>query len=49
MDDIHRVYAQATLYSRGNFLRVHNDEAPSSGAARYVITDARWRPDWGAC
>lgn len=49
MDDINRVYAQATLYSRGNFLRVHNDEATvERRRLAYVINlTRRWRPDWG--
>ena len=49
MDEINRVYAQATLYSRGNFLLVHNDEtAVERRRLAYVINlTRRWRPDWG--
>ena len=49
MDDINRVYAQATLYARGNFLLMHSDEtALERRRIAYVINlTRRWRPDWG--
>jgi Rps23 Pro-64 3,4-dihydroxylase Tpa1-like proline 4-hydroxylase len=49
MDDISRVYAQATLYSRGNFLLLHSDETSiERRRLAYVINlTRRWRPDWG--
>jgi Rps23 Pro-64 3,4-dihydroxylase Tpa1-like proline 4-hydroxylase len=49
MDDINRVYAQATMYSRGNFLLLHNDEVTvERRRLAYVINlTRRWRPDWG--
>jgi Rps23 Pro-64 3,4-dihydroxylase Tpa1-like proline 4-hydroxylase len=49
MDDINRVYAQATLYSRGNFLLLHSDETSiERRRLAYVINlTRRWRPDWG--
>jgi len=49
MDDINRVYAQATMYSRGSFLLVHDDEtAVERRRLAYVINLTRhWRPDWG--
>jgi Rps23 Pro-64 3,4-dihydroxylase Tpa1-like proline 4-hydroxylase len=45
VDDINRVYAQATLYGRGNFLLMHNDETPlERRRIAYVINLARdWR------
>jgi Rps23 Pro-64 3,4-dihydroxylase Tpa1-like proline 4-hydroxylase len=49
MEDINRVYAQATLYARGNFLLLHSDEtALERRRIAYVINLTRqWRPDWG--
>lgn len=49
MEDINRVYAQATLYARGNFLLMHSDETSlERRRIAYVINlTRRWRPDWG--
>jgi Rps23 Pro-64 3,4-dihydroxylase Tpa1-like proline 4-hydroxylase len=49
MDDINRVFAQATRYSRGSFLLIHNDETSvERRRLAYVINlTRRWRPDWG--
>ncbi|WP_077035300.1 2OG-Fe(II) oxygenase family protein [Pelomonas sp. KK5] len=49
IDDIARIYAQATMYSRGNFLVAHDDHVDSEGRRlAYVINLTRhWRPDWG--
>jgi len=50
VDDIARVYAQATMYTRGNFLLLHDDHVDNEKRRlAYVINLAReWRPDWGA-
>jgi Rps23 Pro-64 3,4-dihydroxylase Tpa1-like proline 4-hydroxylase len=47
--DINRVYAQATMYSRGNFLVAHDDEVSAERRRiAYVINlTPAWRPDWG--
>jgi len=47
--EINRLYAQATMYSRGNFLTAHDDHV---GVERrrlaYVVNLTRhWRADWG--
>lgn len=49
LQDIDRVYAQGTLYARGSFLNVHNDEVEvENRRLAYVINlTPRWRPDWG--
>jgi Rps23 Pro-64 3,4-dihydroxylase Tpa1-like proline 4-hydroxylase len=49
MDEINRVYAQATKYSPGNFLLLHNDETSvERRRLAYVINlTRRWRADWG--
>ena len=49
MPDINRVYAQATLYTRGSFLLLHTDEtAAERRRIAYVINlTRRWSPDWG--
>lgn len=46
---INGVYAQATLYSRGNFLTTHDDHVDREDRRlAYVINlTRRWRPDWG--
>jgi Rps23 Pro-64 3,4-dihydroxylase Tpa1-like proline 4-hydroxylase len=49
LQDIDRVYAQATMYTRGSFLNVHTDEVQvENRRLAYVINlTPRWRPDWG--
>ncbi|MFX1677847.1 2OG-Fe(II) oxygenase family protein [Mitsuaria sp. CC2] len=46
---INGVYAQATMYSRGNFLTTHDDHVDREDRRiAYVINlTRRWRPDWG--
>lgn len=46
---INRVYAQATMYTRGNFLVAHDDHVDAEDRRlAYVINLTRaWRPDWG--
>ena len=46
---LNRVYAQATCYSPGSFLLVHDDEVQiEKRRVAYVINLTRdWRPDWG--
>lgn len=46
---INRVYAQATMYSRGNFLLAHDDhvETEQRRLAYVINLTRRWRPDWG--
>ncbi|MDN3922059.1 2OG-Fe(II) oxygenase [Roseateles violae] len=46
---INRVYAQATMYTRGNFLSAHDDHVDAEDRRlAYVINLTRqWRPDWG--
>ncbi len=48
-DRINGVYAQATMYSRGNFLTTHDDHVDREDRRlAYVINLTRqWRPDWG--
>lgn len=48
-DRINGVYAQATMYSRGNFLTTHDDHVDREDRRlAYVINlTRRWRPDWG--
>lgn len=43
------VYAQATMYTRGNFLTTHDDHVDREDRRlAYVINLTRqWRPDWG--
>lgn len=43
------VYAQATMYSRGNFLTAHDDHVDREDRRlAYVINlTRRWSPDWG--
>lgn len=47
--DLSRVYAQATMYSRGSFLLSHDDQVETENRRlAYVINLTRhWRPDWG--
>jgi SM-20-related protein len=49
IQDINRVYAQATLYTRGSFLLLHTDETVAERRRiAYVINlTRRWSPDWG--
>lgn len=46
---INRLYAQATMYTRGNFLAVHDDHVDAEDRRlAYVINLTRaWRADWG--
>lgn len=46
---INGVFAQATMYSRGNFLTTHDDHVDREDRRlAYVINlTRRWRPDWG--
>ncbi|WAC70759.1 2OG-Fe(II) oxygenase [Roseateles sp. SL47] len=46
---INGVYAQATMYSRGNFLTAHDDHVEREDRRlAYVINLTRqWSPDWG--
>jgi SM-20-related protein len=46
---INRVYAQATMYSRGSFLMAHDDhvEAEDRRLAYVFNLTRQWRPDWG--
>jgi len=46
---INRVYAQATMYTRGNFLVIHDDHVDlEDRRLAYVINLTRqWRADWG--
>jgi Rps23 Pro-64 3,4-dihydroxylase Tpa1-like proline 4-hydroxylase len=49
VDDIAQVYAQATMYTRGNFLLLHDDHVDNEKRRlAYVINlTQQWRPDWG--
>jgi len=49
LQDIDRVYAQGTMYTRGSFLNLHTDEVQiENRRLAYVINlTAHWRPDWG--
>lgn len=49
IDGLNRLYAQATLYTPGSFLRAHDDQvAAEDRRVAYVINLTRdWRPDWG--
>lgn len=46
---INRVYAQATMYTRGSFLMAHDDHVDAEDRRlAYVFNLTRqWRPDWG--
>ncbi|UXH80030.1 2OG-Fe(II) oxygenase [Roseateles amylovorans] len=46
---INGVYAQATMYARGNFLTTHDDhvEREDRRLAYVINLTRRWRPDWG--
>jgi Rps23 Pro-64 3,4-dihydroxylase Tpa1-like proline 4-hydroxylase len=49
IDGLNRLYAQATMYVRGSFLRAHDDHvAIEDRKVAYVINLTRdWRADWG--
>ena len=49
LPEINRLFAQATMYSRGNFLTAHDDHVKAENRRlAYVINLTRaWRPDWG--
>lgn len=49
VQEINRVYAQATMYTRGSFLVVHDDHVDNEDRRlAYVINLTRhWRADWG--
>lgn len=49
LEDINRVFAQATMYSRGSFLLAHDDHVDAERRRlAYVINLTRqWRPEWG--
>ncbi len=49
IQDINRVYAQATMYAPGSFLLAHDDHVGvEDRRLAYVINLTRqWRPDWG--
>jgi Rps23 Pro-64 3,4-dihydroxylase Tpa1-like proline 4-hydroxylase len=49
IEDLRRVYAQATMYVAGSFLLTHSDEVGNENRRlAYVINlTTQWRPDWG--
>ena len=49
VEGLNRLYAQATYYAPGSFLRVHDDRVDAEDRRiAYVINLARdWRADWG--
>jgi SM-20-related protein len=49
VEEINRVYAQATMYAPGSFLLAHDDHVDvENRRLAYVINLTRqWRPDWG--
>ena len=49
IQEINRVYAQATLYGPGSFLLAHDDHVDvENRRLAYVINlTHQWRPDWG--
>jgi Rps23 Pro-64 3,4-dihydroxylase Tpa1-like proline 4-hydroxylase len=49
IEAINSIYAQATMYTRGNFLVAHDDHVDAENRRlAYVINLTRqWRPDWG--
>jgi SM-20-related protein len=49
IEEIDRVYAQATMYSRGNFLLIHDDhvEIEDRRVAYVVNLTRQWKPHWG--
>ncbi|NCT82283.1 MAG: hypothetical protein GXC94_04015 [Comamonadaceae bacterium] len=49
IQEINRVYAQATMYAPGSFLLAHDDHVQAENRRlAYVINLTRqWRPDWG--
>ncbi len=49
IQEVNRVYAQATMYAPGSFLLAHDDHVEvEERRLAYVINLTRqWRPDWG--
>lgn len=49
IDGLNRLYAQATLYAPGSFLRVHDDQVEAEDRRiAYVLNLTRdWHADWG--
>lgn len=49
IQEVNRVYAQATMYAPGSFLLAHDDHVDvEDRRLAYVINLTRqWRPDWG--
>jgi len=49
LTEVNRLYAQATMYSRGNFLLTHDDhvDAEDRKLAYVINLTPQWRPDWG--
>ncbi|WP_457428035.1 2OG-Fe(II) oxygenase [Roseateles sp. P5_E7] len=49
VQEVNRVYAQATMYAPGSFLLAHDDHVDvEDRRIAYVINLTRqWRPDWG--
>lgn len=49
VNEVNRVYAQATMYAPGSFLLAHDDHVDvEDRRIAYVINlTRRWRPDWG--
>jgi SM-20-related protein len=49
VEDLSRLYAQATLYAPGSFLRMHDDRVEvEDRRIAYVLNLTRdWRADWG--
>lgn len=49
VEPLNRLYAQATMYASGSFLRLHDDQVSSEiRRVAYVLNLTRdWRADWG--
>lgn len=49
IQEVNRIYAQATMYTAGSFLLAHDDHVDvENRRLAYVINLTRqWRPDWG--
>jgi len=49
VEGVNRLYAQATMYAPGSFLRAHDDSVEvEDRRVAYVLNLTRdWRPDWG--